>query len=194
MRIVFILGSGESDNENEDSMGEGEEEAVVESADNKIEAEDDDDEVVKAIINEKNKPRDHPPTITCEDFIVDISFNPAKDFIALATIVGDVLFYEYNNDETKLVNTLELHLKACRDIEFDNEGITLFSTAKVSEISLIVTFIYFSLSLELKSFQDKAIIVTDVETGKLKKCYEDAHEEPVYRLLCLDQNKIVTGE
>lgn len=45
-----------------------------------------------------------------------------------------------------------------------------------------------------KSFQDKAIMATDVETGKLKKCYENAHDEPVYRLLCLDQNKIVTGE
>lgn len=143
LRIVVISGSGESDNGNENSMGEGEEERTIESADNKIEAEDEDDEVVKAIINEKNKPRDHPPIITCEDFIVDISFNPAKDFIALATIVGDVLFYEYNNDETKLVNTLELHLKACRDIEFDNEGTTLFSTAKVSEILFIVPFIYF---------------------------------------------------
>lgn len=118
-------------------MSEGENEATIESADNKIQAEDEDDEVVKAIISEKNKPRDHPPPITCEDFIVDISFNPAKNLIALATIVGDVLFYEYNNEETKLVNTLELHLKACRDIEFDNEGTTLFSTAKVSETSLL---------------------------------------------------------
>lgn len=142
----FFLDSVESDNENEneDSMGGGEEEATVGSANIKTEAEDD-DEVVKAIISEKNKSRDHPPAITCEDFIVDICFNPAKDLIALATIVGDVLFYEYKNDETKLVNTLELHLKACRDIEFDNEGTTLFSTAKVST-SLIVTFIFFCYS------------------------------------------------
>lgn len=111
-------------------MGEAEE-ATAESANIIIEAEDD-EEVVKAIIAEKNKPRDHPPTINCEDFIVDISFNPARDLIALATILGDVLFYEYNNNETKLVNTLELHLKPCRDIEFDHEGTTLFSTAKVS--------------------------------------------------------------
>lgn len=147
MKIVFILESGDSDNENEDedSMADEEEETTVENAINQIEAEDEDDEVVKAIISEKNKPRDHPPAITCEDFIVDISFNPAKDLIALATIVGDVLFYEYNNDETKLINTLELHLKACRDIEFDNEGTTLFSTAKVSGTAIFVTFIYFLL-------------------------------------------------
>lgn len=36
-------------------------------------------------------------------------------------------------------------------------------------------------------------MATDVETEKLKRCYENAHEEPVYRLLNLDSNKIVTG-
>ncbi|KAI5641517.1 hypothetical protein NE865_06274 [Phthorimaea operculella] len=125
----------------------------------------------KAIKAEKTRPRDHPPTITSEDFIVDISFHPARNLIALANIVGDVQLYEYNNDETKLVNTLELHLKACRDVEFDNEGETLYSTAK-----------------------DKVIMAVDVETGKLKKCYEKAHEEPVYCLKSLDNNKIVTGD
>lgn len=42
-------------------------------------------------------------------------------------------------------------------------------------------------------FQDKSILATDVETGKLVKCYEGAHDEPVYSLKCLDDNKIVTG-
>lgn len=37
-------------------------------------------------------------------------------------------------------------------------------------------------------------MATDVETGKLKVFYENAHEEPVYRLYCLDNNKIVTGK
>lgn len=36
-------------------------------------------------------------------------------------------------------------------------------------------------------------MATDVETGKLKHCIESAHEEPVYRLLYLNDNKIVTG-
>ncbi|XP_026487768.1 WD repeat-containing protein 55 homolog isoform X1 [Vanessa tameamea] len=132
---------------------------------------DDEDEVVKAIKAEKTKPRDHPPSIKCEDFIVDISFHPNKNIIGLANIVGDVLLYEYNNDETKLINTLELHTKACRDIEFDDEGLIMFTTAK-----------------------DKAIMATDVETGKLKQCFENAHEEPIYKLISLDSNKIVTGD
>lgn len=46
----------------------------------------------------------------------------------------------------------------------------------------------------LSIIQDKAVIATDVETGKLKCCYENAHEEPVYKLLCLGNNKFVTGK
>lgn len=61
--------------------------------------------------------------------------------------------YKYNNDETELVSTLELHLKACRDIEFNENGTTLFSTAK-----------------------DLSVMLTDVETEKLIRVYEKAHE------------------
>ncbi|CAH2066617.1 unnamed protein product, partial [Iphiclides podalirius] len=135
------------------------------------EDENEEDEVVKAIKAEKTKPRDHPPAIICEDFIVDISFSPSKNLIALANIMGDVLLYEYNNDETKLVNTFELHVKACRDVEFDDTGDIMFTAGK-----------------------DKAIIVTDIETGKLKQCYENAHEEAIYSLLCLGNDKFVTGD
>ncbi|XP_045520685.1 WD repeat-containing protein 55 homolog [Pieris brassicae] len=132
---------------------------------------DDEDEVVRAIKAEKSKPRDHPPTINTSDFIVDICFHPCRNLIALANIVGDILLYEYNNDETKLVNSLELHMEACRDVEFDNEGSVMYSTAK-----------------------DKVIMATDVETGKLKQCYEKAHDDSVYKLFSLDINRFVTGD
>lgn len=121
-------------------------EPIDETSDPQVEEEEEDD-VVKAIKAEKNKPRDHPPSITCDDFIVDISFHPSKNLIAIANIVGDVLLYEYNNEETKLLNTLELHLKACRDVEFDEEGHTLYSTAKVS-IILFLNFMFISQILE----------------------------------------------
>lgn len=164
----------EFDEDQQSSSEEGEEANSNNQEDkdkNDDNIDDDEDDVVKAIRAEKNRPRDHPPTITCEDFIVDISFHPSKNIIALANIVGDVLLYEYNNEETKLLNTLELHTKACRDIEFDDDGIVMFTTGK-----------------------DKAIIATDVETRKLKQCIENAHEEPIYKLLSLDENKIVTGD
>lgn len=122
------------------SEGEDEEEQQNDQINNQDENHDnseDEDEVVKAIKAEKNKLRDHPPSIKCDDFIVDISFHPFKNIIALANIVGDVMLYEYSNDETKLVNTLELHTKACRDVEFDNEGFVMFTTAKVSSLFTI---------------------------------------------------------
>lgn len=48
---------------------------------------------------------------------------------------------------------MELHLKACRDIEFSEDGQLLFSTGK-----------------------DLCITITDVETEKLTRLYEEAHE------------------
>lgn len=61
--------------------------------------------------------------------------------------------YKYNNEETKLVSTMEMHLKSCRDVEFSNDGQTLFSAAK-----------------------DKSIMLLDVESEKLTRLYEEAHE------------------
>lgn len=121
---LFILEDGEDVN----SANQEEKDNINEEDDD-----EDEDEVVKAIKAEKNRQRDHPPSITCEDFIVDISFHPSKNIIALANIVGDVLLYEYNNEETKLLNNLELHTKACRDVEFDDNGVVMFTTGKVSK-------------------------------------------------------------
>nr|CAD7433249.1 unnamed protein product [Timema monikensis] len=52
---------------------------------------DDEDDLIKAIRHEKEKPRDQPPDIQCEDFVVDISFHPSENIIAAATITGDVI-------------------------------------------------------------------------------------------------------
>lgn len=61
--------------------------------------------------------------------------------------------YTYNNEETNLISTIESHLKACRDIEFSTDGLSLFSVGK-----------------------DLCIAITDVETTKLTRFYEKAHE------------------
>lgn len=61
--------------------------------------------------------------------------------------------YKYENQANELLNTLELHVKACRDIEFSENGHILYSCGK-----------------------DKCIMITDTQTGKLKKFYENCHE------------------
>lgn len=65
-----------------------------------------------------------------------------------------ILFrYKYNNEQNELISTQELHEKACRDIEFNEDGSILYSTGK-----------------------DKTIMMSDIETAKLIQIYEDAHE------------------
>ncbi|XP_011882894.1 PREDICTED: WD repeat-containing protein 55 homolog isoform X2 [Vollenhovia emeryi] len=127
------------------------------------------DEVTRAILNAKKLHRNHPPSITLEDMITDICFHPKENTIAVASITGDVLFY--NNEETNLVSTVELHLKACRDIEFSEDGQSLFSTGK-----------------------DLCIAITDVETRKLIRVYEGVHEQPIYTMTIINEHVFATGD
>lgn len=132
---------------------------------------EEEDETVKAIIRSAQLRRNHPPSITLDDFVTDICFHPFNDMIAVSNILGDVMLYKYTNEETELVSAIELHLKACRDIEFNYNGTTLFSTAK-----------------------DLSIMMTDVETEKLVRLYENAHEQPVYTMSILQEHTFATGD
>ncbi|XP_076646887.1 WD repeat-containing protein 55 homolog [Halictus rubicundus] len=182
-----IQGSTDSDNtvsSSDESESEGEDDVKGSSNNNEIYAhtsetmepvplneDEEDDEVVKAIIKSKDTQTNHPPSIEMEDHVVDICFHPNTNMIAVANIVGDVYLYKYTNTETELVSTLEMHLKACRDIEFNEDGTTLFSTAK-----------------------DLSIMLTDVETEKLKRLYENAHEEPVNTMTVIGEHIFATGD
>ncbi|KAH8295202.1 hypothetical protein KR018_008699, partial [Drosophila ironensis] len=135
------------------------------------ELEDETDETVRAIIAAIKKPRSAPPEIKLEDFITDICFHPERDIIALATIIGDVHLYEYGNEGNKLLRTVEVHSKACRDVEFTEDGRNLLTCSK-----------------------DKCVMVTDMETEKLKKLYETAHDDAINTLHVLSENLFATGD
>lgn len=49
---------------------------------------DDEDDVVKAIIAATKVPRSHPPDIATDDFVVDLSFHPEEDILAVGTLTG----------------------------------------------------------------------------------------------------------
>ncbi|XP_076767161.1 WD repeat-containing protein 55 homolog isoform X1 [Xylocopa sonorina] len=138
---------------------------------NLLNEDDEEDEVIKAIIRSKNSNTNHPPPIKTEDHIVDICFHPTRDIIAVANIVGDVSLYSYNNTTTEMISNLELHLKACRDIEFNESGKILFSAGK-----------------------DLCIALTDVETNILVRTYESAHEEPIYTMTVIGEHLFATGD
>lgn len=157
----------DSDSEN---CAEDVEAEDIENDETVEDVEEEEDEVIKAIKKENQRQSDHPPTIQCEDFITDISFHPSDDMIAVALITGDVALYKYANEENTLLENLELHTKACRDVEFNSSGSTLFSVAK-----------------------DKTIMLSDVETRKLIRFYEEAHSCPIYCISVLNDNVFATG-
>ncbi|KAJ6633062.1 WD repeat-containing protein 55 like [Pseudolycoriella hygida] len=132
---------------------------------------EEEDDVVQAIIAATKKVRAHPPDIVTEDFIVDLSFHPNEDILAVGTINGDVIVYRYSNEENKLLHNIEVHTKAVRDIEFNLDGSTLFSVSK-----------------------DKSVMMLDTATGKFKRYYDNAHDTAIYKMHVLCENLFATGD
>lgn len=132
---------------------------------------EEEDEVLRAIIQEIKKARSKPPDIKTDDFVVDLSFHTDADILAVATVTGDILMYKYSNEENTLMNTFEVHTKACRNVEFTTDGSSLITSSR-----------------------DKSLMITDAETGKLKRFWDNAHNEPVYSLAVLDENLFATGD
>lgn len=170
----------ESDSESEaeskpkesgETAGETSKELVEKRAIDDYDENEEEDEVIKKILIELKKPRSKPPDITTEEYVVDLSFHPERNILAVGNITGDIIIYQYGNEENKLLYSHEVHTKAVRDIEFSNDGKDLFSASR-----------------------DKSIMVTDFETGKLKRFWDKAHEEPVYKLSVIDENLFATGD
>lgn len=136
-----------------------------------VQEEEDEDEVIKAIKQANKRKNNHPPTISVDDHINKISFHPHEDLLGLANILGDVILYKYSNEENTLINTLELHTSSCRDLEFSSDGKLL---ATVSS--------------------DKTVMVTDMETQKLTRFFENAHDDALSCVYVMDNNTIVTGD
>lgn len=161
--------------DSDDEMEEKKDENAAGSEDKRViddyDPNDEEDEVVKKILIELKKPRSKPPNITTEDFPTDLSFHPDRNILAVGTVVGDVLIYNYTNDENTLIATHEVHSKAIRDIEFSIDGRDLFSGGR-----------------------DKSIMITDIETGKLKRFWDGAHSDPIYTITVIDENLVASGD
>lgn len=132
---------------------------------------DDEDDVIKAIVANTKTERTHPPDINIDDFVVDLSFHPDRDLLAAGTMCGDCLIYKYSVQENTLVNTLELHTKAIRDIEFSLDGRLLISASK-----------------------DRSILITDFETGKYVHLVEDSHEQPISTMSVFSEHLFASGK
>lgn len=163
-----IKNSGQESTENGAHRTRNHENAAASTS---ADVEDDEDDVIAKILANTKAPRTQPPDINIDDYVVDLSFHPEEDLLAAGTISGDALLYKYSVDGNVLVNTLELHVKAIRDIEFNHDGSVLYSASK-----------------------DRSILLTDVQTGKFIRCYEQAHEQPVCKMNVFDENLFATGD
>lgn len=164
---VSMTTDSESEDDPDDQNETTNEDQEVETA-NGV---DEEDPLVIAIKKALEKHSEKPPEINSKDYIVDISFHPCENIIAAASVTGDANIYKYSLESTELVQTLEVHTKACRAIEFSDEGDMLFTVSK-----------------------DRSVMISDFQTGKLKWFCEDAHEDPLYSLAVLDENLFVTGD
>lgn len=150
------ISDSEKEQDAEDDAGPGGEDSSTKNSAPKRAIDDYDeemegDEVIRAIITEIKKPRSKPPDIKTDDFVTDLCFHPDQDILAVGTTTGDVIVYKFTNDECTIMNTHEAHTKSIRDVQFSYDGDALISTAR-----------------------DRSIMVTDVETGKLKRFWDDA--------------------
>lgn len=96
--------SSDNDTDSMDSETETEQAANVTQEDEANSDEESEDEVIKAIKRECERKNNHPPIIQCTDFVTDISFHPHNDILAVATIVGDVIFYKYSSEENTVLS------------------------------------------------------------------------------------------
>ncbi|XP_065334240.1 WD repeat-containing protein 55 homolog [Cloeon dipterum] len=162
-----------SDDDDDDSSDSSDDDDDDDKQDNSNagEQEDDDDDIVRAFKNAQEVRRDKPPDIHTSELVADISFHPEKDLIAAASFDGDIFLYEYSMEKCELKETVEAHNKECRCVEFSEDGDLLYSASK-----------------------DKSIMVTDVASSKPKWFNDDAHEEPVYTLKVIDENRFATGD
>lgn len=144
------INSAEEDSDDDDDSDQEEAEARTGAAAGSsgpgedIDVDDEEEAIVNRIISEAKKEQNHPPDIKTDEFVVDISFHPISDLVAVALITGDIAMYKYSLSECSVVSTYETHTKACRDVEFSDDGDTLYSASK-----------------------DKGIVLTDVNTGEI---------------------------
>lgn len=133
--------------------------------------EEDDDLIAAIKLVRMRSRRETPPAIDCGDLMVDISFHPSTNILAAASITGDLVLYKYDTDNVTICDTLEVHTKACRAVEYSDDGELLFSASR-----------------------DRSIMISDSRTGKLKEFYDKAHEGALYCLTIVSEHVFASGD
>ncbi|XP_044750493.1 WD repeat-containing protein 55 homolog [Coccinella septempunctata] len=166
---ISISDSDEEDNE-VNMVSDSDDNKANKSTEENPESEEE-DEVIKAMRLASKKKSNHPPPIKMEEDISTLSFHPHEEIIAIADVSGDVHLYKYSLETNACLSTLELHTTSCRDVDFSHDGNVMFSVGS-----------------------DKSIMMSDMETQKLIKFYEDAHEHPINCISVVGEHLYSTGD
>lgn len=164
----------DEDNDNDTAEAEDPDEKYAElmvGRENNAEANEEENDVVKAIKKYKDLSKERKLTeIKVDETVYDISFHTGENILAAADITGDIKLYSYSEADAELKCTLEIHTDSCRSIEFSHNGDSLISGSK-----------------------DCSVAVHDVNTEKLTRYYETAHEEPVNKVAIISENVFASG-
>lgn len=171
-----------SDQENEDGNRRGllhDNEGYLEDeelGDDEVDSDDDVGEVEAGPserVQEEQFDDDHdvPPTISVDVDLTAVKFHPANDLVATGTIDGELAVWRYSLEKNEEVRRSKTHPKACRGLEFTQDGKTLFSISK-----------------------DKSWKMIDVETMRIVVDMQKAHKSALFAMALIDEWLCATGE
>ncbi|CAM9189397.1 unnamed protein product [Ectocarpus fasciculatus] len=114
-----------------------------------------------------------PEEISCGEQVFDISFHPTMDFLAVGLINGHSNIYKYSSSPgvpSSLVLNMNNHLSSCRGVEFDHSGQGLYTISS-----------------------DRSIVALNGE-GVIVSKRNDAHDNPINKIICMAENSFATGD
>ena len=114
-----------------------------------------------------------PEEINCGEQVFDISFHPTMDFLAVGLINGHSNIYKYSSTPgvpSSLVLNLNNHVSSCRGVEFDHSGQGLYTISS-----------------------DRSIVALNGE-GLIVSKRDDAHDNPINKIICMAENSFATGD
>ncbi|XP_014274498.1 WD repeat-containing protein 55 homolog [Halyomorpha halys] len=166
------MSESEDDTDSDESIDSSElEENGTDENSSTENANNDEDLLISAIEERRNNIQNKLSPIKSDDLFIDLSFHPSMDLITVSCLSGNIEVYEYAIEENTLKGTIEAHTKACRAVEFSEDGTTIYSVGK-----------------------DKNIVISDLETFDMKMYIDNAHHVALTTIISPDENIISTGD
>ncbi|XP_003740725.1 WD repeat-containing protein 55 homolog [Galendromus occidentalis] len=161
---------GEDDWESEDEVDE-DVDVVDEDSEDEEDSDDGESDTPTPAEDAFDEDHDVPPPLNLESNPCCLSMHPSEDLVALGTIEGEIMVYNYSTQGNTLKSKVKAHKKASRGIKYNADGKLLFSISK-----------------------DKSIKVIDAEEMKTVSDIKNAHLSSLYAFSFIDDWLFATGD